>query len=476
MLEVIHSGILVVSNVLYQPWFVPLLLIVGGLYFTCRCKFIQVRLFKESFKVIMEKPKDENGISSFGALMVSTASRVGTGNIIGVATAICLGGAGAIFWMWITAIIGGATAFVESTLAQIYKKRDEDGSSYGGPAFYMQNALKQRWLGVIFSVLVILVYAVGYNMLAAYNLQSTFAVFDFYDDGVTPKIIGLILAVLFGIIIIGGAKRLINVTGVMVPVMGVIYVAVSLLVLILNIANIPAMIVWIFKSAFDFHAIFGGFAGSCIMWGIKRGLYSNEAGMGSAPNAAAKADVSHPAKQGLVQMLSVFLDTLLICTATAFMCLSTMTDPTKFVTDGAADAAGYVQTSMSASLGSFGPIFLTVAMCLFAFTTLIGNYSYCEGCLEFIIRRTASRGEILIFRLIATVLIFVGAVASAGFVWDMADMLQGLMVVVNVPSILILGGTAIKCLNDYVKQRKEGKDPHFIAKDIGIKEDTDFWK
>lgn len=476
MFDVIHQGILAVSNVLYQPWFLPVFLIVGGLYFTIRCKFIQVRLFKESFRVITEKPKDENGISSFGALMVSTASRVGTGNIIGVATAICLGGAGAIFWMWITAIIGGATAFIESTLAQIYKKRDKDGSSYGGPAFYMQTALKQRWLGVIFSILIILVYAVGYNMLAAYNLQSTFGVFSFYDAGVTPKLIGLILAVLFGIIVIGGAKRLVKVTGVMVPVMGVIYVAVSLIVLVINIKNIPEMFTWIFKSAFDFEAIFGGFAGSCIMWGIKRGLYSNEAGMGSAPNAAAKADISHPAKQGLVQMLSVFIDTLLICTASAFMCLSTMIDPAEYVADGAADAAGYVQASMAESLGGFGPVFLTVAMCLFAFTTLIGNYSYCEGCLEFIIKRPASRGELLVFRIIATVLVFVGAIASASFVWDMADMLQGMMVVVNIPVIVILGGTAVKCLNDYTKQRKEGKDPHFIAKDIGLKEETDFWK
>ena len=476
MFDAIHSVILAISDVLYQPWFVPLLLIVGGLYFTFRCKFMQVRLFRESFRVIMEKPKEKNGISSFGALMVSTASRVGTGNIIGVATAICLGGPGAIFWMWITAFIGGATAFVESTLAQIYKKRDTDGSSYGGPAFYMQTALKQRWLGVIFSVLIILIYAVGYNMLAAYNLQSTFAVFDFYDIAVTPKIIGLILAVLFGIIVIEGAKRLIKVTGVMVPIMGVIYVAVSIIVLLLNIGNVPAMLAAVFKSAFDFSAIFGGFAGSCIMWGIKRGLYSNEAGMGSAPNAAAKADVSHPAKQGLVQMLSVFIDTLLICTATAFMCMSTMTDASQFVVDGSANAAGYVQASMDAALGSFGPIFLAVAMSLFAFTTLIGNYSYCEGCLEFIIKRAPSRGELLIFRLMATALVFVGAIASAGFVWDTADMLQGMIVVVNVTSILILGGTAVRCLNDYVKQRGEGKDPHFIAKDIGIKEDTDFWK
>jgi len=212
------------------------------------------------------------------------------------------------------------------------------------------------------------------------------------------------------------------------------------------------------------------------MWGIKRGLYSNEAGMGSAPNAAAKADVSHPVKQGLVQMLSVFIDTLLICSATAFMCLSTSIDPVKYAVDGSADAAGYVQASMGDALGSFGPIFLAVAMSLFAFTTLIGNYSYCEGCLEFIIRRVPSRGELLVFRIIATVVVYIGAVASAAFVWDTADMLQGMIVVVNVPTILILGGTAVRCLNDYVKQRKEGKDPHFIAKDIGVKEDTDFWK
>ncbi|MGN0714070.1 MAG: alanine/glycine:cation symporter family protein, partial [Anaerovoracaceae bacterium] len=304
-MDFINNFINAVSGILYQPWCVPLILLAGGIFLTVRSKFIQVRLFRESFKVILEKPSTENGISSFGALMVSTASRVGTGNIIGVATAICAGGAGAVFWMWVTAIIGGASAFVESTLAQIYKRKNEDGTSYGGPAFYMRDALKQRWLGVIFSVLIILTYAVGYNMLAAYNLQDTFSVFGFYSK-TTSVVIGVILAVLFGIIVIGGAKRLIKVTEVMVPVMGVLYVIVSIIVLILNASRIPAMFSMIFESAFDFKAIFGGFAGSCIMNGIKRGLYSNEAGMGSAPNAAATADVSHPAKQGLVQMLSVF--------------------------------------------------------------------------------------------------------------------------------------------------------------------------
>ncbi|MBQ4649589.1 MAG: alanine:cation symporter family protein [Firmicutes bacterium] len=470
MLDLYNNIINAVSGVLYQPWCVPLILLLGGIILTVRSKFIQARLFTESFRVIMEKPKNKNGISSFGALMVSTASRVGTGNIIGVATAICSGGAGAVFWMWITAIIGGASAFVESTLAQIYKKKNPDGTSYGGPAFYMQDALGQRWLGVIFSAIIILTYAVGYNMLAAYNLQDTFSTFSFYGDS-TAAIIGVILAVLFGIIVIGGAKRLVKVTGVMVPVMGVIYVVVAIIVLIINAKQIPAMFGMIFESAFDFKAIFGGFAGSCVMNGIKRGLYSNEAGMGSAPNAAATADVSHPAKQGLVQMLSVFIDTLLICTATAFMCLSS-----GVAFDADMGGAKYVQTAMAENLGGFGPIFLCIAMSLFAFTTLIGNYSYCEGCLRFILNREVSKTGLLVFRIIATVLVFVGAVASAGLVWNTADMLQGMMVVINVPVILILMKPAMNCLEDYVAQKKAGKDPQFVAAKAGIKDELDYWK
>ncbi len=467
----INNFINVVSGILYQPWCVPLILLAGGITLTIRSKFIQVRLFTECFKVITEKPTTEGGISSFGALMVSTASRVGTGNIIGVATAICAGGAGAVFWMWITAIIGGASAFVESTLAQIYKKRNADGTSYGGPAFYMKDALKKRWLGVLFSFLIILTYAVGYNMLAAYNLQDTFSVFDFYVKDTTPVIIGAILAALFGIIVIGGAKRLTKSTEIMVPFMGIIYVIVSLVVLVLNADRLGEMFAMIFKNAFDFKAIFGGFAGSCIMNGIKRGLYSNEAGMGSAPNAAATADVSHPAKQGLVQMLSVFIDTLLICTATAFMCLSS---GVSFNTE--MSGAAYVQTSMAENLGAFGPIFLSAAMSLFAFTTLIGNYSYCEGCLRFILNRDISKGGLLTFRIFATILVFVGAMASAGTVWNLADMTQGLMVIVNVPVILILAKPAMLCLEDYCRQKKEGKNPVFIAKDAGIDAELDFWK
>lgn len=475
-MKAIDSVVLAISNILYQPFIVPLLLILAGIYFTARTGLIQIRLFKESINVVTEKPVHKEGISSFGALMVSTASRVGTGNIIGVSTAIICGGAGAIFWMWVTAFIGGATAFIESTLAQIYKKKDKGGSCYGGPSFYMRDALNAKWLGVIFSTLIVFTYAVGYNMLAAYNLQSTFAAFKFYDKKTSPYIIGIILAAIFGIIIIGGAKRLVSATGVLVPVMGVIYVIVSIIVLLMNIKNVPSMFALIFKNAFDFKAIFGGFAGSCLMFGLKRGLYSNEAGMGSAPNAAARAEISHPAKQGLVQMLSVFIDTLLICSATALMCLSSKIEPLNFLgKDGAADAAGYVQTSIGSALGGFGPIFIAVSMSLFAFTTLIGNYSYCEGNMAFIIGKDMSKIGTIIFRILATVIIFLGSVATANLVWDLADMCQGLMVITNVPSILILGGIAIRCLRDYERQKREGLNPTFLSRNINLKQKTDFW-
>ena len=339
----------------------------------------------------------------------------------------------------------------------------------GGPSYYMEQALHQRWLGVIFAVVLILTYVVGYNMLASYNLQDAFAGFGFYAKGRTPYIIGAILAVLFAACVLGGGKRLTNITGVLVPVMGVLYILVSLVVIFMNIKIFPSVIANIFRDAFNFKAAFSGFAGSCIMWGIKRGLYSNEAGMGSAPNAAATADVSHPAKQGLVQMLSVFIDTLLICSATAFMCLCSGVEPTK-----EAAGAAYVQASMQQALGNFGPIFIAVSMSLFAFTTLIGNYYYCEGCLKYILRRDPSKVGMTVFRLAATALVFVGAIVSAGLAWDTADMLQGTMVIINIPVILILSNKGLAVLKDYMRQRKEGKNPEFHAADIGIT-GTDYW-
>ena len=458
-----------ISGFLYNPW-VPVFLVVAGLFFTFRTKLIQIRMLPEAFKVIMEKPQTEGATSSLGALLISTASRVGTGNIVGVSTAICLGGPGAVFWMWMTAVLGGASAYVESTLAQIYKRRAPDGSCYGGPSYYMETALRQRWLGIIFAVIVILTYAVGYNALASYNLQSAFSGFSFYNEGSTPIFIGAILAILFAVCVMGGGKRLVKVTGIMVPVMGVIYVAVALVIMVLNLDLLPGVLGTIIADAFDFQAIFGGFAGSCLMQGVKRGLYSNEAGMGSAPNAAASADVSHPVKQGLVQMLSVFLDTLIICSATAFMCLCSGVAPS-------ADLAGapYVQASLQASFGSFGPVFIAFSMALFAFTTLIGNYYYCEGCLKFILKRVPSQTFMTVFRGIAAVIVLLGAMMSMNLAWNTADLFQAMMVIINIPVILILTKPAMAALNDYVAQRKAGKDPQFKAADIGLKEETDFW-
>lgn len=469
MIESIDRVVNAIGGFLYRPYIVPLFLLAAGLYFTIRTGLIQFRLFGESIRVVKEKPKEKGSISSFGALMVSTASRVGTGNIVGVSTAICLGGFGAVFWMWVVALVGGASAFIESALAQVYKKRDADGSSYGGPSYYMEQALHQRWLGVVFAVVLILTYVVGFNMLAAYNLQDAFGGFSFYVKGRTPYIIGAILAVLFALCVLGGGKRLTNVTGVLVPVMGLLYIVMSLVVVFMNIRIFPSVIANIFRDAFNFKAAFSGFTGSCIMWGIKRGLYSNEAGMGSAPNAAATADVSHPAKQGLVQMLSVFIDTLLICSATAFMCLCSGVVPTK-----EAAGAAYVQASMQQALGNFGPIFIAVSMSLFAFTTLIGNYYYCEGCLKYILKRDPSKAGMVVFRVLASVIVFVGATVSAGLAWDTADMLQATMVIINVPVILILGNKGVAVLKDYMRQRSEGKDPQFHAADIGIT-GTDFW-
>lgn len=469
MIEAIDKVVNAISGFLYQPYIVPLFLIVAGLIFTVRTGLIQIRLFGESIRVVSEKPKDKDGISSFGALMVSTASRVGTGNIVGVSTAICIGGYGAVFWMWLTAILGGASAFIESTLAQIYKKCDENGGSYGGPSYYIESGLKQRWLGVIFAVVLILTYAVGYNMLASYNLQSAFSGFGFYRANRTPAVIGAILAVLFAVCVLGGAKRLTKITGVLVPVMGVIYILVSLAVIIMHVGLLPGVLGRIFADAFDFRAIFGGFAGSAMMQGIKRGLYSNEAGMGSAPNAAATADVSHPAKQGLVQMLSVFIDTLLICSATALMCLCSGVAPAEEL-----QGAPYVQAAMQNALGSVGPVFIAASMCLFAFTTLIGNYYYCEGCLKYILKRNPGRAFMTVFRIVAAVIVFLGALISAGLAWDTADMFQAIMVIINIPTILILGNTALKALKDYTNQRKAGENPVFHAADIGVS-GTDFW-
>lgn len=467
MIENLISNI---SNYLYT-YILIILLVGGGLYFTIRTKFVQFRLFGEQLRAVTEQPEDKKGVSSFQALMVSTASRVGTGNIIGVSTALCLGGFGSVFWMWLTALIGSASAFVESTLAQIYKKRGEDGA-YGGPAYYIEAVCKgKRWIAIIFSIFLILTYGVGFNMLASYNLQSTFASYSFYNPEYSQWVIGLILAVVVGYCLFGGGKRVIKVTSFMVPIMGVIYILVAFLIVILNITTIPSVFSRIFSEAFDLKAIFGGFSGSCVMYGIKRGLFSNEAGVGSAPNASASADVAHPVKQGLVQVLSVFIDTILVCTATAFMCMCSGVEPTPEIS-----GAPYVQQSMVSALGQFGPIFITVSMILFAFTTLLGNLFYVDKALAYINKGMPGKTAMRIYYILASLVIFIGAGLSAGLLWDIADITMGGMALINIPVILILGKYAMRALKDYTKQRKDGKDPVFYAKDIGLPHEVDYWK
>lgn len=461
-----------VSNAMYSYLLIILLLLVG-LYFTFRTKFVQVRMLGESIRLIGEKSNDKAAVSPFQALMVSTASRVGTGNIVGVANAIAIGGYGAVFWMWVIAIIGGASAFIESTLAQIYKKRDVNGGSYGGPAYYIQGGLKQRWLGVLFAISLILTYAVGFNMLCSYNLVDSLSGYSFYGDPATSKapiICGVILAALVAFCVLGGGKQIVKVAGILVPVMGIGYILVALVVMVLNYQMIPGIFRNIFSSAFDFKAIFGGFAGSALMHGIKRGLYSNEAGVGSAPNAAAAADVTHPVKQGLVQMLSVFIDTILICTATALMCLSSGIVPSESLA-----GATFVQTALADTFGSFGYYFITVALLLFAFTTLIGNLFYCESCLNYLAKRTLRKREMQVFYLVACFLIFAGAQMEFGLVWNLSDVIMGFMAIINLPVIVLLGKPALDALQDYVRQRKENKNPVFKASSIGLTDQTDFW-
>lgn len=459
------------DDIMYYPILI-IVLSVAGLIFTLSTRFVQIRLLGESIRVVMERPHTPGAVSSFQALMVSTASHVGTGNIIGVSTAICLGGPGAVFWMWLLAIIGGASAFVESTLAQIYKRRGAKGTSYGGPAYYIETAMGNRTLGVIFAFFLILTYAGGFNMLASFNLQSTFAVYGFYHEGTTPWLIGGILALLVGYCISGGGSRIIQITSIMVPFMGGLYILAALIVVILHVEQLPHVFALIFADAFDFEAIFGGIAGSCMIYGIKRGLYSNEAGIGSAPNAAAAADVSHPVKQGLVQMLSVFIDTILVCSATVFLGLCSGVP----ITTEAAGAV-YIQQAATATYGAFGPLLITGGMVLFAFTTLIGNLFYVDNCLHFIQRREPSLSFMWCFRIACVLAVFFGAVMSMEAVWAIADILMGLMCLINIPACLKLRHVAMAALQDYETQRKAGKNPIFKAQSAGIPtEDVAFWK
>lgn len=458
-----------ISNAMYS-YILIILLIAAGIYFSIRTKFVQFRMLWHGIKVIMQPPDKEGQTSSFKALMVSTGSRVGVGNIAGVSTAIVMGGVGSVFWMWLIAILGAASAFVESTLAQIYKKRDADGSSYGGPAYYIQAALKSRALGVVFACALIFTYMGGFNMVASFNIASAFEGYSFSGPS-TPIIIGTILAILTAISVFGGTRRLSDLSAVIVPFMAIGYMLVALIIVVMNISLVPSVIANVFINAFDFEAIFGGFAGSAIMYGVKRGLYSNEAGVGSAPNAAAAASVSHPVKQGLVQMLSVYIDTLLVCTATAFMLMASGVTPTPEMR-----GVPFVQEAVSHNLGAFGHPFVTAALFMFAFTSIIGNFFYAEFNLRYLLDRLPKLWELQAFRAAAVVLVFVGALLEFDFVWNLADVLMGVMALLNIPVIAILGKRVGACLADYTAQLKQGKNPIFLASSINLPDKVDFWQ
>ena len=458
-----------------------ILLVAVGIYFSIRTRFVQIRYIGDMFRQVTEKKHVEgaSSISSFQALMVSTASRVGTGNIAGVASAIAgvvgagaTGGAGAIFWMWAMAIFGAASAFIESTLAQIWKVKDKDGAFRGGPAYYIQQAIGSRKLGVLFSILLILCFAFGFNGLQAFNACSSLEYYmpDYQTNG-GSLVLGLILMLMTAAVIFGGAKRISVITSIVVPIMAGAYIIIAVWTTISNAQYLPMMFQAIFEAAFDWQAIFGGFTGSVIMLGIKRGLYSNEAGMGSAPNAAATASVSHPVKQGLVQSLSVYIDTILICSCSAVMvCLFLVKDP---ATAAQFKGIPLVQQAVQDSVGVVGIHFITFAIFAFAYSSLIGNYFYAESNFKFI---TKNKNALVVFRVFCLIAIIYGAMNSFDLAWNLADIFMGFMAIMNLIVIVVIGKWALYALKDYEKQKKAGKDPVFLASSIKGMPACECWK
>ena len=465
------NDILTKLNDFMYTYVLIIMLVAVGVYFTIRTRGVQIRLLKDGIKSLMEKnTEEENGkkkVSSFQALMISTASRVGTGNIAGIATAIAAGGPGAVFWMWLMAVIGGASAFAESPLAQVYKVK-ENGEFRGGPSYYMERALGKRWMGVLFSVLLIICFAYGFNGLQSYNMSSALEYYiPNYTESIWPMIVGLVLAAATAVVIWGGSHRIGVITSVIVPIMAISYILIGIVTMIMNVSELPKVFALIFENAFDFQAMAGGLAGSAVVIGIKRGLFSNEAGMGSAPNASASADVAHPVNQGLVQTISVFIDTLLICSSTAMMLLVSGVEGKSGVLDG----IPYVQAAISSNVGQWGIHFITFSIFAFAFSSLVGNYFYAESNILFI---KNNKTLLFVFRITCIVAIFLGAQADFSLVWNLADVTMGLMAIVNIIAIFLLSGTVVKVLNDYEKQKKQGIKPVFHEKNVGIKNTV--WK
>jgi AGCS family alanine or glycine:cation symporter len=462
----ILEGILAQANDLLWGYVLIAVLIGLGILFTIQSNFAQFRYFPEMFRVLFDKrtisAKGKKGTSAFQAFTISTASRVGTGNLAGVASAIAAGGPGAIFWMWLIALLGGATSFVESTLAQVYKvpKKNE---YRGGPAYYMEKGLKSRWLGVVFAITITFTYGFVFN-----SVQSNTIRLAFEDSfGVSAGMMAAILAILTAVVIFGGLQSIAKVTQVIIPIMAFFYIVLAFYIVSANFAAIPGIFELIFLNAFGIREIAGGGFGAAIMMGIKRGLFSNEAGMGSAPNAAATAEVTHPVKQGLIQTLGVFIDTLLICSATAFIILTS-----EGYAGSALQGIQITQNAFEAQIGSWAAIFVSIAIFLFAYSSILGNYYYGETNIEFI---KSSKTAILLYRLAVIAMVVFGALGEFDLIWSMADMSMAIMALINLYAITKLSKIAYRVLKDYRLQRKQGKDPIFYRDSLEGVDGIEYW-
>jgi alanine or glycine:cation symporter, AGCS family len=436
-------------------------LVGAGLFFTVRLGFIQITHFVHGLKVLaISRRPGKHGLSSFQVFCTSMAARVGAGNMAGVAVAIGAAGPGAVFWMWAIAVLGMATAMIESTLAQIYKVKDEDGQYRGGPSYYMEKGLGQRWMGVLFSVFLIIAFGLVFNAVQANTITGAMTqVFGF-----EPLYVGIGIVLLSGYVIMGGLKKVAKVSEFVVPVMALAYVAIAFVVVFMNLEQLPAVFSLVINSAFGWQeAAAGGVAYSvaqAMQAGIARGLFSNEAGMGSAANVAASAspNPNHPASQGFVQMMGVFFDTLVICTATAAIILLSG--------DVASSGDGIAKTinALSSHVGDWGGSFIAISILLFCFTSIIANYSYAETNVMFLSGN--SKKALPLFRLLVLGMVMFGALAKIGLVWDLADVSMGLMAIVNIVALLLLSGLAIRVINDYREQINAGKEPIFDVKEF----------
>ncbi|MCP2031849.1 AGCS family alanine or glycine:cation symporter [Okibacterium sp. HSC-33S16] len=455
-------------------WTWILLPVVGilGVYFTVRTGVVQFRLIPEMFRTLSDKtPLDTDGkaqsVSAFQAFTISAASRVGVGNIAGVGTAIAIGGPGAVFWMWTMAFIGGASSFVESTLGQLYKTKDKDGFR-GGPAYYMQRGLGARWMGIIFAVILILCFPLAFSSLQANTISATVASTVGVDLDWLPWIVGLALSALTGLVVFGGVRRIASVTQAVVPVMALLYLVVGILIVAMNVTEVPRVFGEIYAGAFGFQQVAGGAIGTIILQGVKRGMFSNEAGLGSAPNAGASAAVTHPVKQGLVQTLGVYFDTFLICSITAFIILVSTPDLAN-----AERGIGLTFDAVTGQLGAWSGVLLSVIVFLLAFSSILGNYYYGESNIEFI---TTKRVWLTTYRVFAVAAVLAGSVLTADLVWNTADGLMGIMALVNLTAIALLGTVAFKLLKDYSEQRRDGFDPVFTRDRLPELKNVECWQ